>query len=382
MTDDFLPPIPNNEIQDEPQSEELKSLLAELPIGTRTRISLARDLGDDEMIDTPTAAALGWGELRRVVELGGFVVTGPIPPAEIARRYGAGDFRITAYSFDPPGVRWEVFARIERDAERAALAAVAELPPVVPVAASLSPAPAPACAEQPAGVVEPPAVVPSIEAPPVATAIAPVAAVAPIDTASATAEADDAAPWGDGSAPRPVLGGRGLRAELAAATLPPSSEAPRPAASLDALPGEWGDLLAVSAPRLREPDPPGLSAEVAHLLAELRARLVSIPPVVGPALVALNERAAALARGEVRVLDPRAPVWKAARKRLTSDYERDVFDRFLLAEETRRWLSMGGGNDPGAVVDALRAMLAMSVVHEIEKQRGPAGDGARRREEG
>lgn len=32
MTDDFLPPIPNNEIQDEPQSEELKSLLAELPI--------------------------------------------------------------------------------------------------------------------------------------------------------------------------------------------------------------------------------------------------------------------------------------------------------------------------------------------------------------
>ena len=370
----------------------LVALLAELPIGTRTRISLARDLGDDEMIDTPTAAALGWGELRRVVELGGFVVTGPIPPAEIARRYGAGAFRITAYSFDPPGVRWEVFARIERDAERAALAAVAELPPVVPVAASLSPAPAPACAEQPAGVVELPAVVPSIEAPPVATAIAPVAAVAPIatvadvDTASATAEADDAAPWGDGSAPRPVLGGRGLRAELAAATLPPSSEAPRPAASLDALPGEWVDLLAVSAPRLREPDPPGLSAEVAHLLAELRARLVSIPPVVGPALVALNERAAALARGEVRVLDPRAPVWKAARKRLTSDYERDVFDRFLLAEETRRWLSMGGGNDPGAVVDALRAMLAMSVVHEIEKQRGtssvPAGDGARRREEG
>ena len=32
MTDDFLPPIPNNEIQDEPQSEELESLLADLPI--------------------------------------------------------------------------------------------------------------------------------------------------------------------------------------------------------------------------------------------------------------------------------------------------------------------------------------------------------------
>ena len=39
MTDDFLPPIPNNEIQDEPQSEELKSLLAELPIESEVSAS-------------------------------------------------------------------------------------------------------------------------------------------------------------------------------------------------------------------------------------------------------------------------------------------------------------------------------------------------------
>lgn len=355
----------------------LVALLAELPMGTRTRISLARDLGDDEMTENP-AAPLGWGELRRVVELGGFLVMGSIPPAEIARRYGAGDFRITAYGFDPPGVRWEVFARIERDAEREALATVVELLPPVALALPLA-----ARAELPAATVEQPAIelaavavrahgaggiqpetIEAFERMRAAPIASPPAAV-DVDT---TAAAEDAAPWGDGSV-LPVLGGRGLRAELATATLPPSSAAPRPAAPIEALPVEWVAMIATFAPRMRDPDPPGLPSEVAHVLAQLRALLASIPPVVGPALVALQARIAALTV-DARALDPGAPVWKAARKRLASDYERDSFDRFLLDESMRRWLSMGGGNDPGAAVDALRILLAMSIAHEIEKHRG------------
>lgn len=343
----------------------LAALLAELPMGARTRISVARNLGDDDMTANESAP-LGWGELRRLVELGGFLAMGPIPAAEIARRYGAGDFRITAYGFDPPGVRWEAFATIERDAARAALVAV-ELPPVVePMrpalpAAVAAPA-APVAAELPtrARAVEVPIAAAAPVAAPVAVELAPVVVVA--------VPPDAAEPWGDGVVSS-VLGGRGLRAELAAATLPPSSAAPRLASPLETLPIEWVALLASFAPRLREPDPPGLPPEVAPVLAELRARLVSIPPVVGPALVALQERITALT-GDTRALDPGAPVWKAARKRLASDYERDMFDHLLTDENMRRWVSMGGGNDPGAVVDALRLMLAMSVVHEIEKQRG------------
>jgi len=47
------------------------------------------------------------------VELGGFHVPGPCETTEITRRFGVGDYRITAYGFDPPGVRWEVLVEIE-----------------------------------------------------------------------------------------------------------------------------------------------------------------------------------------------------------------------------------------------------------------------------
>jgi len=109
-------------------------LLAELPLGTRTRISIARNLGDDDMAENG-------GEIRRVVELAGFVVVGPIDPGEIARRYGPGDYRVTSYGFEPPGVRWEVFATLAREAEPAALAALAAVELPAPSVRAALPAP-------------------------------------------------------------------------------------------------------------------------------------------------------------------------------------------------------------------------------------------------
>ena len=77
----------------------LAELLTSLPVGTRTRISVARDLGDF-YAET--------GEARSVVELGGLVVTGPIDPAVLLRRYGKGAVRVTAYCLEPRGCLWEV----------------------------------------------------------------------------------------------------------------------------------------------------------------------------------------------------------------------------------------------------------------------------------
>lgn len=347
----------------------LAALLAELPMGARTRISVARNLGDYDMTANE-AAPLGWGELRRLVELGGFLAMGPIPAAEIARRYGAGDFRITAYGFDPPGVRWEAFATI--DAERVALVAV-ELPPVVElmrpalpaaVAAPVAPA-APVAAELPTRAR---AVEVSIASAPVAAELAP-AELAPVEVVAVPPDA--AEPWGDGVVSS-VLGGRGLRAELAAATLPPSSAAPTPASPLDTMPADWLDAIAQLVPRVREPDPPGLSPEAVRDIAHGRHVLASIPPVRGHALGVLQQRFAACLRdrgASVRVIDPGAPLWKAVRKRLT-DRERPIFEELIAGEDVRRLLSVGGGNDPGAAVDAVRLWIAMSIAVEIEKHRG------------
>lgn len=41
-------------------------------------------------------------------ELGGFVVAGPCSVDEITRRYGRGSYRVSAYGFEPAGLRWEV----------------------------------------------------------------------------------------------------------------------------------------------------------------------------------------------------------------------------------------------------------------------------------
>jgi hypothetical protein len=108
--------------------EVLSRLLADLPMGTRTRLSIARNRGEIESWEDDQHRSA-----RNVTELGGFHVIGPIELGEIARRYGRGDYRVTAYSFDPPGVRWEVFATIDKQTEVDALAAV-ELPAREPAA--------------------------------------------------------------------------------------------------------------------------------------------------------------------------------------------------------------------------------------------------------
>jgi hypothetical protein len=86
---------------------ELAARLAELPEGL-TRVSVGRYRGEF-LATTPegdeeTAYA-------HVTELGGFLVSGPCELTEITRRFGAGDYRVTAYSIDPPTLRWEVIAK-------------------------------------------------------------------------------------------------------------------------------------------------------------------------------------------------------------------------------------------------------------------------------
>ena len=50
-------------------------------------------------------------EYRNLSELGGFDVSGPISVADITARVGAGEYRVSAYGFEPRGLRWEVFVR-------------------------------------------------------------------------------------------------------------------------------------------------------------------------------------------------------------------------------------------------------------------------------
>jgi hypothetical protein len=67
-------------------------------------LSVARDLGADY--------ETGNGSTRHLVELGGFVVSGPATITQIVDRYGGGAFRITAYGLDPRGLRWEVLVQV------------------------------------------------------------------------------------------------------------------------------------------------------------------------------------------------------------------------------------------------------------------------------
>lgn len=97
--------------------EELAQLLAALPEHRSTRISVAREVGELSVSDGSDGYPV---EYRNLVELGGFIVSGPIGIPEIRGRFGEGDYRISAYALDAPGIRWEVFARLDdvRDSVR------------------------------------------------------------------------------------------------------------------------------------------------------------------------------------------------------------------------------------------------------------------------
>ena len=78
---------------------KLAARLAELPANEVTRISVARFREEFQH---------GEHEYLRVDELGGFNVSGACSVDEITRRFGPGAYRITAYGFEPPGLRWEL----------------------------------------------------------------------------------------------------------------------------------------------------------------------------------------------------------------------------------------------------------------------------------
>lgn len=90
---------------------QLAQLLGALPAKQPTRISIARMLGEFVLPDGPEIDA-GFVEYRNLSELGGFDVSGAIALADIMARVGAGEYRVSAYGFDPRGLRWEVFVRL------------------------------------------------------------------------------------------------------------------------------------------------------------------------------------------------------------------------------------------------------------------------------
>ncbi len=85
---------------------ELAARLAALPRGL-TRISVGRYRGEFES-ENPEGVSSFYSH---VTELGGFLTSGPCELTEITDRFGNGDYRVTAYSLEPPTLRWEVLVR-------------------------------------------------------------------------------------------------------------------------------------------------------------------------------------------------------------------------------------------------------------------------------
>jgi hypothetical protein len=90
---------------------QLAQLLAALPSKQSTRISIARIVGEFALPDDDYAR--GFVEYRNLCELGGFDASGPISVADITARVGEGEYRVSAYGFEPRGLRWEVFVMLE-----------------------------------------------------------------------------------------------------------------------------------------------------------------------------------------------------------------------------------------------------------------------------
>jgi hypothetical protein len=80
-------------------AQVLATRLSELPAGQVTRISVGRYRGPFLHSNHDYA---------EVMELGGFLVSGPCETAQITKRFGDGDYRVSAYGFEPAGLRWEV----------------------------------------------------------------------------------------------------------------------------------------------------------------------------------------------------------------------------------------------------------------------------------
>lgn len=98
-------------------ADQLARMLARLPDSQPTRISLARAIGEFAAPAPDDPAPDAFYEYRNLAELGGFTVPGPIELSHIASRVGPGDYRVSAYGFDPPGLRWEVYVRLRESDE-------------------------------------------------------------------------------------------------------------------------------------------------------------------------------------------------------------------------------------------------------------------------
>ena len=85
-----------------------------LPEKQSTRLSVARIQGEFMIPDENNAN--GFVEYRNLTELGGFSVSGPVALADIVARVGAGEYRVSAYGFEPRGLRWEVLVRLGEEA--------------------------------------------------------------------------------------------------------------------------------------------------------------------------------------------------------------------------------------------------------------------------
>jgi AcrR family transcriptional regulator len=89
--------------------DQLGQLLAALPEGRSTRISIARVIGEYVLPDNTEKNGMSFVEYRNLDELGGFVVCGATVVSEITGRVGVGEYRVSAYGLDVSGLRWEVF---------------------------------------------------------------------------------------------------------------------------------------------------------------------------------------------------------------------------------------------------------------------------------
>ena len=81
---------------------ELACLLDELPRDAATRISVGRYRG------TYVSDNVDFAD---IVELGGFHASGGCTLQDLTQRFGRGDFRVSAYGFVPPALRWEVLVK-------------------------------------------------------------------------------------------------------------------------------------------------------------------------------------------------------------------------------------------------------------------------------
>ena len=92
------PLVPRVHEIDHVSRAQLATLLESLP-SQLVRISVGRYRGPYALDDA---------HFVDVVELGGFHVSGPCTADKITRRFGSGDYRVSAYAFDPAWLLWEV----------------------------------------------------------------------------------------------------------------------------------------------------------------------------------------------------------------------------------------------------------------------------------